>query len=78
MTCFASSATTGDPDDGDRLETGGIGEQLAEVGVVGLLELVLDQDHGLGIGVLADEVGAERADRLLLMQRLEVEAEGAD
>ena len=43
----------GNPDDRYGLEARGIGQQLAEMGVVGALELVLDQHPDIGGDVLA-------------------------
>ena len=60
------SESSRDPDDRDGLEARGVRQDLPEMGVIGSLELVLDQDEFLGRRILAKDVRAERADFLLL------------
>jgi len=66
----------GDPDDGHRLQAGGVGEELAEVGVVGALQLVLDEHPGVVVEILAQDVGAEGAHLLFLGLHLQDEIQG--
>jgi len=54
-----------DPDDGHRVEACCVGDDLAQVGVIGLLELVLDEHPPLAHGVLTQDVGGERPDTAL-------------
>ena len=53
----------GDPDEYSGFEPRGVGEDLPEVVVVGLFELVLDDDLGVGGVVRGDYVGGVGIDR---------------
>lgn len=69
----------GDPDHGDGLEPGRIGQQLAKVGVIGPLELILDRDPVVAIPaarVLAQDVGPKRSHSLFLRLELQLQAGG--
>jgi len=52
----------GDPDHGLSLEPCEVGHDLAQMGVVGRLQLVLDQDDAVIHRVARENVGAERLD----------------
>ena len=67
----------GDEDGGaDVLEATGVGEELAQVVVVGALQLVLDDDAVLVAEGAADDVGLEAADGGLDAFDGELKAEG--
>ena len=67
----------GDPDDRLRaFDAGEICENLAEVFVIGLAELVLDDDPMVGLVSRArEDVGAERSDPMLDSLDFQFEAE---
>ena len=63
------------PDHGACVGTGGVGDQLAEVTVVGLGQLVLDDQNAVMSEVPTDEVQGGRADAMLGVGQLEVDPE---
>jgi len=66
----------GHPDDGDRIQSSRAGHQLAEVDVVGLLQLVFDQHPVVVRGVLAQHVGAEGPHVPFLRLHFQLEPDG--
>lgn len=66
----------GYPDDRDCLEPGGIGDHLAQVGVVCPLQLILDQDPIVVGQVFAQNVGPERTHCLFQGLKFELQANG--
>lgn len=65
----------GDPDDGDGLQARRVGDQLAQVGMVGALQLVFDE-HPIVVGrVFAKNVCAKRADVLFLRFQFQIDAD---
>ena len=65
----------GDPDDGYSLKARRIGQQLAEMGMIRALQLVLDQHPSICPDVLAKNIGPKRPDRLLLSFQFKVDAQ---
>ena len=55
----------GYPDDGDGIEARSVGDDLAEVRVVGLRELVLDEHPLFAQRIPAEDVRSEGANALL-------------
>jgi hypothetical protein len=57
------------------LKPGGVGEELAEVGVVSAFELVFDEDPVVGGGIFAEDVGTERPDGFFLAFEFKLKAD---
>ncbi len=67
----------GNPNDGGGVESGGVGEELAEVAVIGALDLILDEYPVVGIaGGFTEYVGSEGADVLLYIFEGKFEPDG--
>ena len=66
----SSAKARRDPNDGYSLKASCVREQLPQVDVIRSLELVFDQDPGVGAQVLAEDVGTERDRRASLQPRL--------
>ena len=64
-----------EPDNSDGLQTRRVSKQLTEVDVVGAFQLVFDQNPGVSADILAKNVGAEGADRLLLSFKFQIDPE---
>lgn len=64
-------------DDDACIEAGCVGEELAEMIVVGRFELVLDDDGPVAAKIMGEEIEREGTDRSLARLEFEVEAEGA-
>ena len=65
-----------EPDDGNGLEPGSVGEELAQMPVVRSFELVLDEYPGLIRCIFAKNVRTEWPDVAFLCFDLQVKAEG--
>ena len=64
-----------DPNDSDRLKAGCIGQQLAEMPMIGPLKLIFDQYPMVGTDVLTQDIGTERTNRFFLRFQFEVNSE---
>ena len=69
-----SGRMKGNPHHGSCLQRRCVGEYLSEMAVIGLFELVLDQNMGAIKAVLADNIGCIRADSNLLSHQFQIEA----
>ncbi len=66
----------GEPDDDASVKPGGVRQELSEVVVIGVTELVLDDDGVVGAGRATEDVRGEVADRLLRVFGLDLDAKG--
>jgi len=62
----------GNPDDGDSLKARCVGEKLTQVGMVGALKLVLDQNPVAGLHILAEKISPEGTNIALLSLKLQL------
>lgn len=69
------SDRAGDPYDDTGVESGGVGDQLTQVGVVGGFELVLDDHHAIATQISSQEIEREATDGGLALQNLEFKTE---
>lgn len=69
------AGTSHDPDDDLGALAGGVRDHLAEVVVVGVLELVLDDHLAARTGLLRVDVHVERSDRGLRLYELELDSD---